>query len=127
YLEHRALDAVHDLVPLPLDVGEHRVGLAGQAGLADDADGLGHALGDPTGLVGGGGADADGDDHAATVARPATAVPSGCLGVRTEPARPGGPRPTRGRGTWARTSATPRRRAHAPPPGRAGPAGRRPS
>ena len=32
----------HDLVPVALDLGEHGGGAVGQAGVADDADGLGH-------------------------------------------------------------------------------------
>ena len=36
-----ALDHRHHLVPLPLDVGEHRVRLVGQPGLADHPDGGG--------------------------------------------------------------------------------------
>src|SRR5690606_38556208 len=51
------------LVPLPLDVGEHRVGLARQTRVTDHPDGLGHASCDSAGLVGSGRTDADGDDH----------------------------------------------------------------
>ena len=35
----------HDFVPLALDLGEHGGGAVGQAGVADDADGLGHVRG----------------------------------------------------------------------------------
>jgi hypothetical protein len=42
----RAPDHVHDLVPLPLDGREHRVGVVRQAGLADHADRIGNVLGD---------------------------------------------------------------------------------
>ena len=41
-LHHR-----HHLVPLPLDVGEHRVGLVGETGVPDHADRGRHRLGHP--------------------------------------------------------------------------------
>ena len=44
-LRHRVnafLDDGHDLVPLTLDVGEHGVGLIGEATRPDDADCFGH-------------------------------------------------------------------------------------
>src|SRR5699024_9299548 len=60
----RLLDDSHDLVPFPLNVGEHRIGLARQTGVADHLDGARHGLADAAGLVSAGGADADGNDHA---------------------------------------------------------------
>ena len=62
-----ALHDRHHLVPLPLHVGEHRVGLVGKAGLADDSDGGRHRVGHRTGLVAGHGRDAECHDHGATV------------------------------------------------------------
>src|SRR5690625_2736076 len=62
-LHHR-----HDLVPISLDVGEHRVGLAGESGLAYDADRACDRLAHAAGLiVGGGRADAESDKHASSL------------------------------------------------------------
>src|SRR3954447_10885455 len=63
------LDHRHHLVPLPLDVGEHRVGLAGETGRTHHADGLGDRLADAAVLVAGGRTDAEGHDHGASLAR----------------------------------------------------------
>src|SRR4051794_8297264 len=77
----RLLDDGHHLVPLPLDVGEHRVGLAGQSGVSDDPHDLGHHLADSAaGLLRGGRgvgtveglsgrADAEGDEHVLSLPR----------------------------------------------------------
>src|SRR4051794_4110670 len=60
---HGLLDHRHHLVPLPLDVGEHGIGLAGEAGGAHDTDRLGDRLAHATTLVPIGRADAEGDEH----------------------------------------------------------------
>src|SRR5437899_9471454 len=61
------LDDSHHLVPLTFDVGEHRVGLIGQAGLTDDANGVGDRRRDAAGVVGSCGTDAEGDEHPPSV------------------------------------------------------------
>src|SRR5690606_10563669 len=62
------LDHGHHLVPLALDVGEHRVGLARQTGFAHHAHGLGDRLADTAVGVTGCWADAEGNDHVTSLA-----------------------------------------------------------
>src|SRR3954453_3377287 len=60
---HGLLDHRHHLVPLPLDVGEHGIGLAGEAGGTNDADRLRDRLAHATGRVPSRRADAEGNEH----------------------------------------------------------------
>src|SRR5690606_31822395 len=63
------LEHGHDLVTLGLDVGEHGVGLRGQARLADDPYRVGDGPADRAVRVGRGRGDAEGYEHAAILHR----------------------------------------------------------
>ena len=103
---HGAAHDLHHLVPVALDLREHRGGAVGQAGGADHGDGGGHRpvhgggvrVPGQVGGVGGlaGGSDGEGDDHGTSVPAAPPVVTGQGRPSRSPPGRPPGQPPISG-------------------------------